>query len=63
MISIPLETEVKKNSTTTILKTETTYPISQAEATNKTSGLPLPVSVSALDLKTGNMSMEILYKK
>lgn len=63
MLSIPLETEVKKNGLTTISKVETTYPISQGDADNKTSGFPLPISVSSLDLNTGNLSTEILYKK
>lgn len=63
MIGIPLETEVKKNGSTIISKIETLYPTSQADATNKTAGLPLPVSVSALDLKAGNMNTEMLYKK
>lgn len=63
IISIPLETEVKKNGSSTISKVETIYPVSQTDATNKTAGLPLPISVSALDLKTGNMNTEMLYKK
>lgn len=63
MIGIPLETEVKKMGSTTISKIEIFYPTSQADATNKTAGLPLPISVSSLDLKTGNMSSEMLYKK
>ncbi|MFC4685413.1 hypothetical protein ACFO4P_00500 [Epilithonimonas pallida] len=63
MIGIPLQTEVKSNGVTTVSKIETQYPVSQNEANTKTSGLPLPVSVSSLDLKSGTMSAEMLYKK
>lgn len=62
MVGIPLETEVKKNGVV-ISKAETKYPVSQDDADLKTSGLPLPVSVSSLDLQSNAMNMGVLYKK
>lgn len=62
MVGIPLETEVKKNGVV-ISKSETKYPVSQDDADEKTSGLPLPVSVSNLDLQSNAMNMGVLYKK
>jgi len=64
MIGIPLVTQSTKgvNGVTKIIsKTETLYPINQTDANNTTSGLPLPKSVSSLDLVTGNMSTEVTY--
>jgi hypothetical protein len=66
MVGIPLETQTTKtvNGTTkTISKTETFYPLDQPDANNSTSGLPLPKSVSALDILTGNLSTEVIYDK
>jgi len=62
MVGIPLETETKKNGKT-ISKTETVYPTDQIDANTSTSGLPLPKSVSALDLLTGGMSTEVTYNQ
>ncbi|MCB4234743.1 hypothetical protein LDL59_05455 [Kaistella anthropi] len=62
MVGIPLETEVKKNGVV-ISKSETKYPVSQDDADEKTSGLPLPVSVSSIDLQSNAMNMGVLYKK
>jgi hypothetical protein len=64
MIGIPLETQVIKTAsgiTKTISKTETLYPVNQPDANVTTSGLPLPKSVSTLDLITGNLSTEVTY--
>lgn len=66
MIGIPMETTVVKklNSTDigkTISKTVTLYPSSDTEA-NKTAGLPLPISVSSLDVQKNILATDILYK-
>ncbi len=60
IISIPLETEVKKNDVV-ISKTETKYPTSQTEANQKTLGLPLPCEALSKNLWTGNMEQQISY--
>jgi len=59
MVSIPLETEVKKGSTT-LSKSETIYPVSQSEADTKTSGLALPYQVNSTDL-LNVVSTDITY--
>ncbi|MDQ0781688.1 hypothetical protein [Chryseobacterium sp. W4I1] len=67
MVGIPLETETKQTigtSTKTLSKSETFYPLSQAEADTKTSGLVLPTSVLSYDLQTPtSASTEITYDK
>lgn len=48
IIGIPLQTVTTKTEnavTTTISNTDTKYPTSQTEATNKTNGLPLPIAI------------------
>jgi hypothetical protein len=60
MIGIPLEVEAKKNDIR-ISKSETLYPISQADANLKTSGLPLPTSVLSYDLQNNAASTELTY--
>ena len=62
IVGVPLLTEIKKNGKT-ISKTETVYPTDQIDANNSTSGLPLPKSVSALDLLSGGMSTEVTYNQ
>lgn len=59
IVSIPLETEIKKNGIT-ISKIESLYPISQAEADTKTSGLALPYQINFTDL-SNTISKEISY--
>ncbi|MDQ0781689.1 hypothetical protein [Chryseobacterium sp. W4I1] len=67
MIGIPLETEMKQTigtSTKTLSKSETFYPLNQAEADTKTSGLVLPTSVLSYDLQTPTAaSTEVTYDK
>ncbi|AZA76484.1 hypothetical protein EG347_02565 [Chryseobacterium sp. G0186] len=68
IIGIPLETTVVKKLNAadigkTISKIATLYPSSDAEATNKTSGLPLPVSVSSLDVQSNALTTDVLYKQ
>lgn len=60
IISIPLEIEVKKNGLP-ISKTETQYPVSQRDANTQSSGLPLPLGVSSMDLQSSTKSTEIIY--
>ncbi|MGN7706755.1 hypothetical protein [Chryseobacterium sp. 22543] len=59
MIRIPLETETKKNGET-ISKVESLYPISQADADTKTSGLALPYQINSTDL-LNTTSKEVTY--
>jgi YD repeat-containing protein len=61
IVSIPLETETKKNGVT-ISKIESLYPISQSEAIAKTSGLALPYRVNSTDLQN-TVSQELSYDK
>ena len=64
MVGLPLQTMTYESDILKpINKTETIYPSSQTDADNKTSGLPLPVSVSSLDLKTNAMEKEIIYNQ
>lgn len=59
IVSIPLETETKKNGKT-ISKTETLYPVSQSDADTKTSGFVLPYKINATDFLNIN-STEVTY--
>lgn len=61
IISIPLETEVKKNNVL-ISKTQVNYPNSQEQADVKTSGLPLPYEVLSKNL-LGDMERQISYNQ
>ncbi|OCA80186.1 hypothetical protein BBH99_16485 [Chryseobacterium contaminans] len=67
MIDIPLETIITQkteNTTKTLFKISTTYPVTQTEANTKTSGLILPTSVQSYDLQ--NLSIahtEVTYDK
>lgn len=67
MVGIPLETIrdlTIGNSTKTLTKTETLYPLNQAEANTKTSGLVLPISVQSYNLQNPtSASMEVTYNK
>jgi hypothetical protein len=67
MVSIPLETETKQTigtSTKTLSKSEILYPLNQAEADRKTSGLVLPTSVLSYDLQNPTAaSAEVAYDK
>ncbi|ROI01582.1 hypothetical protein EGI16_16945 [Chryseobacterium sp. G0240] len=67
MIGIPLETvstQTIGNSTKTLSKSETIYPLNQTEANTKTSGLALPTSVLSYDLQNPTVSTtEVLYDK
>lgn len=67
MIGIPLETSTTQtigNSTKILSKTETLYPLNQAEADIKTSGLALPTSVLSYNLQNPTVgSTEITYDK
>jgi len=66
VLDIPLIVETKKNTngiTKTLSKTETYFPQTASDAQEMTAGLPLPVSVSSLDLQTNTMSTEVIYKK
>ncbi|MET3035418.1 RHS repeat domain-containing protein [Chryseobacterium sp. NRRL B-14859] len=67
MIGIPLETvstQTIGNSTKTLSKSETIYPLNQTEANTKTSGLVLPTSVLSYDLQNPTVSTtEVLYDK
>ncbi|MET3038565.1 RHS repeat domain-containing protein [Chryseobacterium sp. NRRL B-14859] len=67
MIGIPLETvstQTIGNSTKTLSKSETIYPLNQTEANTKTSGLVLPTSVLSYDLQNPATSItEVLYDK
>ncbi len=59
IISIPLETETKKNGIT-ISKVESLYPANQSEADTKTSGLAVPYKVNSTDLQN-IVSTEVTY--
>ena len=59
IVSIPLETETKKNGKT-ISKTQTLYPISQSDADTKTSGFALPLKINATDFLNIS-STEVTY--
>lgn len=69
IISIPLETEIKKNNVV-VSKTKTQYPSDQADANSFTSGLPLLKSVLSYDVEDLNdftitnpiPTMDIIYK-
>lgn len=61
IISVPLETEVKKDSKT-ISKNEIKYPVSQSDANLKTSGLAIPYSLISKDLQ-GVEKTEIIYDR
>jgi len=61
IVSLPLETETKKNGKT-ISKTETLYPISQSDADAKTSGFVLPIKINATDFLNIN-STEVTYDR
>ncbi|MCJ7936049.1 MAG: hypothetical protein MUW56_21070 [Chryseobacterium sp.] len=61
IVSIPLETETRKNGKT-ISKMETLYPLNQTEADTKTSGLVLPYQVNSTDL-LNIVSKEVTYDK
>ena len=64
MVGLPLQTMTYESDILKpINKTETVYPASQTDADNKTSGLPLPVSVSSLDFKTNTMETGISYNQ
>lgn len=64
MVGLPLQTiTYESDILKPINKTETIYPTSQTDADNKTSGLPLPVSVSTLDLKTNSMNTQVVYNQ
>jgi hypothetical protein len=67
MIGIPLETVTTKtigNTTKTLSKTETKYPVNQTEANTKTSGLALPTLVLSYNLQTPTISKtEVTYDK
>ncbi|KAB1232552.1 hypothetical protein [Chryseobacterium viscerum] len=59
IVSIPLETETKKDGLT-VSKAETLYPISQADADTRTSGLALPYKINSTDLQNV-ISTEVTY--
>ncbi|MGI9583921.1 hypothetical protein ACR1PO_22225 [Chryseobacterium sp. RRHN12] len=61
MIGIPLETEAQKNGIT-VSKIESLYPVNQAEADTKTSGLAVPYQVNSTDLQNV-VSTELTYDK
>jgi hypothetical protein len=64
MIGIPLETVTTKtigNTTKTLSKTETKYPVNQTEANTKTLGLALPTSVLSYDISGNTPSTEVSY--
>ncbi|RQO42328.1 hypothetical protein DBR39_00180 [Chryseobacterium sp. KBW03] len=61
MVSVPLQTEIQKNGET-ISKVESLYPVSQADADTKTSGLALPYQINSTDL-SNTVSKEVAYDK
>ena len=64
MVGLPLQTMTYESDILKpISKNETIYPVSQPDADTKTSGLPLPVSVSSLDFKTNAMETKLSYKQ
>ncbi|MGE8553346.1 MAG: hypothetical protein ACN6OB_05330 [Chryseobacterium jejuense] len=68
IIGIPLETTVvnKMNSGDagkTISKIVSLYPNSDVEANNKTSGLPLPISISSLNVQSNTLTTDVLFKQ
>ena len=64
MVGLPLQTMTYESDILKpISKNETIYPVSQTDADTKTSGLPLPVSVSSLDFKTNAMETKLSYKQ
>ncbi len=68
MIDTPLEVKVVKKQSEnsvngkTISKTESLYPLSQAEANIITEGLPLPYSILKQDIQSELMIPEVNYK-
>lgn len=65
MVGIPLETITRQTiagNTKAISKTETTYPLNQAEADTRTSGLVMPTSILSYDLQN-TVSTELVYDK
>ncbi|PWW30651.1 DUF5977 domain-containing protein [Chryseobacterium sp. AG844] len=62
MVGLPLKSEEMKNGKV-VSKTETLYPLSQTEADNKTSGLPLPTAQVSYQLQSNSPVTEATYDK